>query len=192
MPGLSEAHICRSRWRRFPFRYFFYATNTWVLLLFLDYIIVGGGLAGCVLASRIHQSSRSSVILLEAGPDQHQNPLITNPFGSVRIPETDLIWRYKTVPQTHLNDRVIDSYSGRLLSGSSAVNHGGWTRGHAADYDLWAELVGDDRWSYNGLLPYFRRSEHFHGPMADTNQVSNLYFFCFGKVSFSIFYNVEK
>jgi choline dehydrogenase-like flavoprotein len=157
-----------------------------------DYIIVGGGLAGCVLASRIHQSSRSSVILLEAGPDQHQNPLITNPFGSVRIPETDLIWRYKTVPQTHLNDRVIDSYSGRLLSGSSAVNHGGWTRGHAADYDLWAELVGDDRWSYNGLLPYFRRSEHFHGPMADTNQVSNLYFFCFGKVSFSIFYNVEK
>jgi choline dehydrogenase-like flavoprotein len=136
-----------------------------------DYIIVGGGLAGCVLASRIHQApSHPSVLLLEAGPDQHQNPLVKNPLGSVRIAQTDLIWRYKTAPQAHLNDRVMDTYSGKLLSGSSAVNHGGWLRGHAADYDQWATIVGDSRWSYAGLLPYFRRSEHHYDPTADATQ----------------------
>jgi choline dehydrogenase-like flavoprotein len=81
-----------------------------------------------------------------------------------------LEWNYQSAPQNHLNGRTIYLCGGRLLSGSSAVNYGGWTRGSAADYNSWAELVGDERWSYKGMLPYFRRTEHFHNPQGDPIQ----------------------
>lgn len=136
-----------------------------------DYIIVGGGLAGCVLASRLHHSpGNPSVILLEAGPDEHANPLVKNPLGGPLLHNTDLEWNYQTVPQKNLNGRTIYNCGGKMLSGSSAVNYGGWTRGNTTDYDSWAKLVGDDRWSYSGMLPYFRRSEHHHDPNADPEQ----------------------
>lgn len=136
-----------------------------------DYIIVGGGLAGCVLASRLQSSPlHPSVILLEAGTDQHTHPLVIAPLGGPRLHGTELKWNYQTVPQKNLNNRSIYNCGGKLLSGSSAVNYGGWVRGHTADYDLWGKLVGDDRWSYNGLLPYFRRTEHHHDSNANPNQ----------------------
>ena len=136
-----------------------------------DYIIVGGGNAGCVLAARLQQGDPSlSILLIEAGPDQHNHPLVTAAAGAAQLHHTDLEWNYQTAPQAKLNNRKIYNCAGRILSGSSAVNYGAWTRGHAADYNLWASLVGDDRWSYEGILPYFRRSESHHNPKADPTQ----------------------
>ena len=140
-------------------------------ILAADYIVVGGGLAGCVVASRLQQANRSSsILLIEAGPNQHAHPHVVAPLGAPRLHGTDLEWNYLTVPQKYLNNRQVYNCSGKLLSGSSAVNYGGWTRGPSADYDLWARLVGDHRWSYEGLLPYFRRTEHHHNHTDDPDQ----------------------
>lgn len=136
-----------------------------------DFVVVGGGLAGCVLASRLSQSpSKPSVILIEAGSDEHEIDLIKSPSAAPRLHRTELEWNYMTVPQQHLNGRQVYNCGGKVLSGSSAVNYGLWTRGSRPDYDIWADLIGDKRWSYDGLLPYFRRSEHYHDSQADPSQ----------------------
>jgi choline dehydrogenase-like flavoprotein len=134
-----------------------------------DFIIVGGGTAGCVLASRIHQSLPSlSVALFERGPDGRDHPLVLNPLGAAILPhKTDMVANYKTVPQPQLDGRSVKNYAGRLVSGSSGINYGAWMRGHANDYDLWAKEVSDPRWSYQGLLPYFCRLESYHNPKAN-------------------------
>lgn len=128
-----------------------------------DYVIVGGGLAGCVLASRLHtRHPHLSIALIEAGPDQHSNPAVRSPFLAQKLNDTALLYKYETTPQTHLNGRRINTFGGRLLSGGSAVNYGAWTRGNAADYDDWARIVEDDRWSYKAMLPFFKLSESYH------------------------------
>lgn len=132
-----------------------------------DYIVVGGGLCGCVVASRLSQAG-SSVLLIEAGPDEHVNPQIQTPLGGPLLHNTHFEYNYRTVPQQHLDDRKIYAFGGAVLSGSSAVNYGAWTRGHAADFDAWGALVNDKRWTYNGLLKYFRRTEHHHDPKGDS------------------------
>ncbi|KAI9710292.1 MAG: hypothetical protein M1820_002786 [Bogoriella megaspora] len=134
----------------------------------IDYIVVGGGLSGCVIASRIHQARPDlSVTLLEAGPDESRNEKVLMPAAARSLGDTPLLSKYKTTPQAHLNNRQVEFYGGRLLGGSSASNYGAWTRGHEDDYNLWAELVNDKRWSYGELLPYFKRSEHYHGTASD-------------------------
>ena len=131
-----------------------------------DYLILGGGLAGCALASRLKQYNPSvSVTLIEGGPDEHANPLITEPMGTFQLHNSSLEYNYRTVPQANYEGRQVYNCGGKLLSGSSSVNYAVWTRGSAADYDHWARLVGDKKWSYNGLLAYFRRSETHHDAM---------------------------
>ena len=99
----------------------------------VDYIIVGGGLAGCVLASRLHQGNPSKdILLLEARPDKHENPNIKMPLAAFTIHNTDLEYNYKTTPQKHLNNRQVYNCGGKVLSGGSAVNYALWTRGDAA------------------------------------------------------------
>lgn len=133
-----------------------------------DYVIAGGGLTGCVVAARLYQSRPTlKIALLEAGPDAHDDPTVQNPMGAPALHATPLQWKYKTAPQVHLNDRVMNNWGGKLLSGSSAVNYGAWTRGDAANYDHWARLVADDRWSYKKMLQYFKRSEHHHKAEGD-------------------------
>ncbi|KAK8102096.1 glucose dehydrogenase [Apiospora sp. TS-2023a] len=108
-----------------------------------DYIVVGGGIAGSVISSRIlEQNPSSKILLIEAGPD------VSN--------RTDIV-----VPQANLDNRIIPNPAGRALGGGSVINQGGWTRGSSLDYDLWAETVGDQRWSYAGQLPYFRKTEDY-------------------------------
>lgn len=127
-----------------------------------DYIIVGGGTAGVVLASRL--SHNRSVALVEAGPDAHQDPLVSTPLNAPRLHNTPLEWNYQTKPQSSLGGRQIYQAGGKLLSGSSGVNYGLWTRGHSRDFDELANDVGHDRWGYQQLLPYFKRTEtHFTG-----------------------------
>lgn len=128
-----------------------------------DIIIVGGGTAGVVLASRLHQRKPElSILLIEAGPDVTGHPNIATPAEAALLHFSDLDWKYMTVPQKHLNGAPRYNCAVKGLSGGTTINSGGWIRGDALDYDEWAREVKDERWSYNGLLPYFKRSEkHF-------------------------------
>ncbi len=121
-----------------------------------DYIIAGGGSAGCVLAARL-SATGASVLLLEAGyPDKH--PLIHVPAGFTKLSGPKVNWGYRTVPQQHLNDREMWYPQGKTLGGGSSINAMIYTRGHRNDYDDWA-AAGADGWSYEDVLPYFRKAE---------------------------------
>ena len=134
-----------------------------------DFIILGGGLTGCVIASRLSQNN-FNVTLVEAGPNPTGNPKIATPLGGFALLGSELDWAYTTTPQKHTEDRVHTLHAGRTLGGGSTINYGGWSRGDARDYDRWAEMVGDDQWSYESLLPFFRKSESFYDTKADPHQ----------------------
>lgn len=127
------------------------------------FIIVGGGIAGATLASRLHEHLPShAILLIEAGPEVSDNPLVNDPKNAGRLVGSELDWNYSTVPQQSLNYRICSNNAGKALGGGSAINASGWMRGDASDYDLWASLVKDPKWSYRGLLPYFRKIENYH------------------------------
>ena len=136
-----------------------------------DIIIVGGGTAGVVLASRLHQRKPElSILLVEAGPDVTGHAHISNPAEAALLHFSDLDWKYMTVPQKHLNGAPRYNCAMKGLSGGTIINTGGWIRGDALDYDEWAREVKDERWSYKGLLPYFKRSEKHFDAAADPEQ----------------------
>jgi 4-pyridoxate dehydrogenase len=127
-----------------------------------DYVIVGGGSAGCVLASRLSEDQGASVLLIEAGgPDR--NPLIHIPLGMGKMHEHKMFdWGYHTEPEPHMNGREIEAMRGKVLGGSSSINVMAYTRGHRGDYDRWAQK-GARGWSYADVLPYFKRCESWQG-----------------------------
>ncbi len=87
-----------------------------------DYLILGGGLAGCVLASRLKEYDPSlNITLVEKGPDEHEHPLITEPMGTLQLHNSDFQYNYKTVPQKHYDNREVFQAGGKLLSGSTSV-----------------------------------------------------------------------
>lgn len=146
-----------------------------------DYVIVGGGSAGCVLANRLSADSRHRVCLIEAGPTD-DNLLVKIPAGIIALMRSNKRnWRYYTTPQKHLNNRQSYIPRGKMLGGSSSVNAMVYTRGHKWDYDHWAEL-GNKGWSWDEVLPIFKRCENnsrgaddFHGTGGPLN-VSDLTF----------------
>jgi choline dehydrogenase-like flavoprotein len=123
-----------------------------------DYIIVGAGSAGCVLANRLSEDPAVSVCLVEAGPvDSH--PLIHAPVGISLLAENKTInWCFETVPQQQLNGRRGYQPRGRVLGGSSSINAMVYIRGVPADYDRWSE-AGAIGWSFQDVLPYFKKSQ---------------------------------
>jgi len=124
----------------------------------VDFIIVGAGSAGCVLANRLSEDSSVTVALLEAGIDS-RHPLIESPLAWMQASTQErFIWGWQTDPEPHLNNRVEPMPRGRLLGGSSAINGTMYIRGAAADYDAWRNegLAG---WGYTDVLPYFKRAE---------------------------------
>jgi choline dehydrogenase-like flavoprotein len=102
-----------------------------------DYLILGGGLAGCVLATRLKEYNPwANVTLVEAGPDEHGHEWITEPMGTFNLHLSNFEYNYLTVPQTYYDGRQVYNAGGKLLSGSSAVNYAMWTRGGKADYGM--------------------------------------------------------
>ncbi|QYY31550.1 GMC family oxidoreductase N-terminal domain-containing protein [Cupriavidus pinatubonensis] len=130
-----------------------------------DYIIVGAGSAGCVLANRLTQDADVNVLLLEAGgkDDYHWIHIPVGYLYCIGNPRTD--WLYRTVAEKGLNGRSLGYPRGRVLGGSSSINGMIYMRGQREDYDDWARLSGDDGWRWDNVLPLFKRSEdHHRGP----------------------------
>jgi choline dehydrogenase len=127
--------------------------------LTFDYVIVGAGSAGCVLANRLSADRHNTVLLLEAGPPDNY-PWIHVPIGYAKTMFHPVYnWKFKTEPEPGMNGREVYWPAGRTLGGSSSINGLIFIRGHRADYDRWAAL-GNAGWSYTDVLPWFRKLEH--------------------------------
>ncbi len=123
-----------------------------------DYIIVGGGSSGCVLANRLTEGASARVLLLEAGgKDSH--PLIHMPVGFAKMTTGPHTWGLVTAPQKHANNREIPYAQARVIGGGSSINAEVFTRGNPVDYDRWANEEGADGWAFKDIQKYFLRSE---------------------------------
>ncbi|APO74518.1 glucose-methanol-choline oxidoreductase protein [Rhizobium etli 8C-3] len=148
-----------------------------------DYIITGAGPAGCVLANRLSEDPSVNVLLLEAGGGDW-NPLFHMPAGFAKMTKGVASWGWHTVPQKHMNGRVLRYTQAKVIGGGSSINAQLYARGNAVDYDTWANEDGCDGWDYRSILPYFKRAEDnerfaddyhsYGGPLGVSMPVSTL------------------
>ena len=131
-----------------------------------DYVIVGAGSAGCVLASRLSEDPANSVLLIEAGKDDRHLFIRMPTALSIPMNTPRFNWGYWGQPEPYLDGRRMDCARGKVLGGSSAINGMVYVRGNPADFDQW-EAEGARGWSYADCLPYFKRAEGWMGGADD-------------------------
>ena len=125
-----------------------------------DYVIIGAGSSGCTTALRLAEAGKSVIIIEYGGTDA--GPLIQMPAAlSYPMNMSRYDWGYSSEPEPHLGNRCLVTPRGKVIGGSSSINGMVYVRGHAKDFDHWAES-GATGWSYADVLPYFRRMEHWH------------------------------
>ncbi len=131
-----------------------------------DYVIVGAGSAGCVLANRLSEDGSSTVLLIEAGEDDSDIGIHV-PLAYPKLQKTSVDWQFTTVPQEHacldLAGRRSCWPRGKVLGGTSSINGMSYTRGNRHDYDRWEKEYGAEGWGWDHVLPYFKKSEDFQG-----------------------------
>ena len=130
-----------------------------------DYVVVGAGSAGCAIAYRLAQAGKSVMVVEHGGTDW--GPFINMPAAlSYPMNMSRYDWSYVTEPEPHMGGRIMACPRGKVLGGSSSINGMIYVRGHAHDFDTWAEM-GADGWAYADVLPYFKRAENWHGDAGD-------------------------
>ncbi|KAI0182221.1 hypothetical protein EV127DRAFT_73244 [Xylaria flabelliformis] len=140
-----------------------------------DYLIVGGGTAGLVVAARLSENPALTVGVLEAGPVAVDIEAIDVPGLYGQALGTDYDWNFETVPQRGLGGRTLAWPRGKVLGGTSALNFMTWNRASREDYDAWRDL-GNEGWGWDDLLPYFKKSESFHVPDERNQKINSLYY----------------
>ncbi|KIK65201.1 hypothetical protein GYMLUDRAFT_220474 [Collybiopsis luxurians FD-317 M1] len=130
-----------------------------------QYIVIGAGVGGGVVASRLGEDPSVRVLLVEAGPSDEGLETVEVPLLCPNLsPNTNLDWNFTTVPQVGLNNRSVPYPRGRLLGGSSSINFMAWTRGSMSDYNRIASVTEDDGWSWNSLVPFWKKAESVTAP----------------------------